>query len=222
MTKCKQCNVTISDNTGVCPLCSCAVSAGDGSRLNDYPDVWLKTRRLKYVCNIILAAVLAACGVLVICNIAFYSGSWWSVIPVAALVYVYFVFRLLTVSRKGYRIKVFVPLVMAGLLMLIIDVETGFYRWSLNYVLPAEILLADIITLILMLTNLKNWQSYIVIEIAAAAAALGMLVLWLAGVVTAPVVSVIAFGVSVLMAAAAVIIGERSARSELRRRFHIR
>ncbi|MBP3384385.1 MAG: zinc ribbon domain-containing protein [Firmicutes bacterium] len=222
MTKCKQCNVIISDDISVCPLCRCAVESGDSIRLNEYPDVRLATRRMKHVCNIILLAVLAASAVLIICNIAFYSGSWWSVIPVAALLYVCFVFRLLTVSSKGYRIKVFLPMILAGLLMLIIDMETGFYRWSLNYVFPAEILLADVIILILMLTNLKNWQSYIIMEIAVTAAAAAMLVLWAAGLVTSPVISIIALGVSALMTAAAVIIGDRTARSEIKRRFHIR
>lgn len=222
MTKCKQCNVTISDNTMVCPLCSCAVEATDGGRLNDYPDVRLQAHRLKHVCNIILLAVLVANAALITCNVVFYSGSWWSVIPVGATLYAYFVFRLLATSNKGYRIKVFVPLILAGLLMVIIDTETGFYRWSLNYVIPAGILVADIIILILMLTNLKNWQSYIIMEIAATAAAAGMLVLCPAGIVTSPVVSIIAFGVSALLTAAAVIIGDRAAQSEIKRRFHIR
>lgn len=222
MTKCKQCNVTILDNAAVCPLCSCAVEASEGVRINAYPDVRMATRKLKHACNIILAAVLAASAVLIICNAALYNGSWWSVIPVSALVYTYLVFRLISISNKGYRIKVFVPLVMAAVMFLIIDTETGFYRWSINYVMPAEILAADIIIFILMLTNLKNWQSYIVMEIGALAAAAVMLILWAAGIVTAPVVSIIAFGVSAVMTLAAIIIGDRTAKSELKRRFHIR
>lgn len=222
MTKCRQCNVTILDDSAVCPLCRCAVEVSQGTHINEYPDVRMATRKLKHACNIILAAVLAASAVLIICNAAFYNGSWWCVIPVSALVYTYLVFRLISISNRGYRIKVFVPLFLAAVMFLIIDTETGFYRWSLNYVIPAEILAADIIILILMLTNLKNWQSYIVMEIAALAAAAVMLVLWAAGAVTSPVVSIIAFGVSALMAMAAVVIGDRKAKSELKRRFHIR
>ena len=150
------------------------------------------------------------------------AGSWWSLIPIAAMAYAYAVFRLVFVSRKGYRWKTFTPLILAMVLLIIIDVETGFYGWSLNYVFPSGILLTDLIIIMLMLTNLKNWQSYMIMQICMIAASLVPVALWISGIITAPVLTLIAVVVSVLLFLGAVIIGGRTAQGELKRRFHIR
>lgn len=232
MTKCKQCNVTISDNTGICPLCRCVVDNPGDTLYSDriygrdesdaYPAIWLKERKLKYVCNIIFFAILAISITLLIFNYAFFNGWWWSVIPVAAMAYAYLVFRLIVISQKGYRCKVLLPLLFTVLLALIIDIETGFYRWSLNFVLPGSILLVDLVIIILMLTNLKSWHSYIIMQIGMVAASIVPLLLWLLDLINMPSLSIITIGVSALLFLGTVIIGDRAARSELRRRFHIR
>ena len=241
MAKCKQCNVTISDDTRVCPLCQCVVevdepaAAAPGPKkgkvrqpesemhcINEYPDVWFKYHRAKHLSNLILVAVLTAGVVLAVVNFVFSRETWWCLLPIAAMAYAYVVFRLLFVSRKGYRWKVFAPLVLALLLLLVIDIETGFYGWSMNYVFPAGILVTDLIILILMLTNRRNWQSYMIMQIVMMVVSLIPMVLWATGIVTSPLLSVIALGISVFMFLGALIIGDRTARSELKRRFHIR
>ena len=235
MAKCRQCNVTISDNTTVCPLCQCVLEVDRGPAaagrkapvqrqhpLNEYPDVWLKQQRIKHLCNLILVGVLAASAVLAVVNFAFSRDSWWSLIPIAAMGYVYMAFRVIFVSKRGYRWKTFIPLILGLLLLLIIDLETGFYGWSLNYVFPAGILVTDMIIVILMLTNLKNWQSYIVMEIVTMAVSLIPMALWIAGIITNPLLSVIALVVTASLFVAALILGDRTARGELKRRFHIR
>lgn len=255
MAKCRQCNVTISDDTTVCPLCRCVVeaepggcedmtAAGNGNfadaqahaaagnesgalgdyasgRINEYPDVWLKQRRIKRVSNLILLAVLAASAVLATLNIVF-SDRWWCLIPIAAMVYGYVVFRMLFVSRKGYRWKTFFPMGLALGLILIIDLDTGFYGWSLNYVFPAGILVTDLIIVILMLTNIRNWQSYMIMQIIMIAVSCVPAAMWMAGIITSPLLSLIALGISVFMFLGALILGDRTARGEMRRRFHIR
>lgn len=250
MAKCRQCNVTILDDVPVCPLCQCVVGAdphacgpqagggpdsvmGNGifatdhrtnaqTRINEYPDVWVRERRLKHISNIAFFVVLAASAALAAVNFMMPAGSWWSLIPIAAMAYAYAVFRLVFVSRKGYRWKTFTPLILAMVLLIIIDVETGFYGWSLNYVFPSGILLTDLIIIMLMLTNLKNWQSYMIMQICMIAASLVPVALWISGIITAPVLTLIAVVVSVLLFLGAVIIGGRTAQGELKRRFHIR
>ncbi len=224
MTKCRQCNVTISDNTTVCPLCHCVVDAEADPirRIGEYPAIWLKQRKLKHVSNILLVAVLTASAILLLCNYIFFQKYWWCVIPIAAIAYAYLVFQLVVVSQKGYRTKVLIPLILAILLIILIDLETGFYRWSLNFVLPGGILLVDLIIVILMLTNMKNWQSYIIMQLGMVVASLVPLALLITGPITMPILCIITFGVSLLLFLGTVIIGDRTARSELKRRFHIR
>lgn len=241
MAKCRQCNVTILDDAPVCPLCQCVVGteahadnvvesdvlvnghhAATQSRINEYPDVWIRECRIKHISNIAFFVVLAASVALAAVNFMLPGSSWWSLIPIAAMAYGYAVFRLVFVSRKGYRWKTFMPLILALVLLIIIDVETGFYGWSVNYVFPSGILLTDLIIVMLMLTNLKNWQSYMIMQICMIVASLVPVALWISGIITAPVLTLIAVVVSALLFLGAVIIGGRTAQGELKRRFHIR
>ncbi len=223
MAKCLQCNITISDDTMICPLCDCVVEgAYETERMTEYPQVRSKQRKMQLVSNLILSAVLISGVILIGLNLAFHGNELWCLIPVAAMVYAYLSFKMIFVSRKGYRAKVFVPIILALGLLLIIDIGTGFYRWSLNYVLPSAILVTDIIILILMLTNFRNRYSYMIMQIAVMAVCIIPMALWIVDIISAPVLALIAAGVSVSMFMGTLIIGGRTAKQELKIRFHIR
>ena len=98
---------------------------------------------------------------------------------------------------------------------------TGFSRWSLNYVFPAVIFGIDLLVVILMFVNYRNWQSYMSWQIFMIA--LGLLAMLFAhwGWITRPTVSFWALMVSVLLFLATLILGGKRARTELKRRFHI-
>jgi hypothetical protein len=59
-------------------------------------------------------------------------------------------------------------------------------------------------------------------EIVTLAVSLIPMALWIMGMITSPLLSVIALTVSVSLFAAALILGDRTARGEMKRRFHIR
>lgn len=223
MTRCRQCNITILDETNVCPLCRCAVEQDNQiSRINEYPEVRLRQKKVKLISDMILVTVLATSIMLICLNLAFYKGNVWCSIPVAAMVYTYLSFRMIFVSRKGYRTKVFVPMALALLLVLIIDIQTGFYGWSIDYVLPSAILVADIIILMLMLTNFRNRYSYMIMQIIVMAFCFIPLTLWITDNISAPFLTLIATGVSALIFMATLMIGGRAAKRELKIRFHIK
>jgi len=223
MVRCRQCNITILDDTEVCPLCRCAVERdAETDRINEYPEVMIKQRKVKLMADLILVAVLAAAMVLMGLNAALYEGSLWCLIPIAAMAYVYLAFRMIFVSRKGYRSKVFIPMVLALGLLLIIDIETGFYGWSLDYILPSVILVADMIILMLMLTNMKNWSSYMIMQLTVLLACMIPLFLWFTGLIGSPVLTLITVAISVSMFLGMLIIGGNTAKQELKIRFHIR
>ena len=227
MIKCRRCDVMILEDTKVCPLCRCAVEETSDAekttvRINEYPEVRIRQRKITQVSKLLLVILLTLSAVLVIIDLAVPSSSWWCLIPIAAMTSLYAAFRMIFVSRRGYRWKVFMPMIVALILLIIIDAETGFYGWSLSYVLPSIILIADFIILMLMVTNLRNWQSYMIMQIAAIASCLIPAALWITGIIESPLMVMIAAGVSVLMFAGTLIIGGNTAKRELKRRFHIR
>lgn len=221
MAKCKQCNITIRDDTQVCPLCRCVAEPEDHG-ITTYPNVRMTQRRLKHLSNICLFCLLLASALLAVLNYEFYNGTLWCLIPIAAMCYGYLVLRYAILSQHGYRSKIGV-LVFCGIaLVIIIDSVTGFHRWSVNYIFPSGLMLADLIILLLMLINIRAWQSYIILQLAMILLSLTPLVLWRLGVITSPLLSFIALGISFFLFLGTVIIGDRRARVELKRRFHIR
>ena len=125
-------------------------------------------------------------------------------------------------DNAGYRSK-FLTLTFLGVLyVILIDCVIGYHGWSVNFVLPGGLLLVDLFILVLMFVNRRNWQSYLMLEISNIfLSAVPLLLIWF-GIVTETFISGFAFAVSVLLFLGTVIIGDRRARSELRRRFHVR
>lgn len=222
MGRCRQCHVEILDSAQVCPLCK-SVIEWEEREGNAYPDIRLRTKKLNLAVRILLFAFILAEVALAYANWKYFSGIWWCVITGAGFAYLYIMARLAVINgNAGYRSK-FLILTFAGILyVILIDCVIGYQGWSVNFVLPGGLLFVDLFILVIMFLNLRNWQSYIMLEIFMIFLSMVPLVLIWAGIVTETFVSGLAFAVSLLLFSGTLIIGDRRARSELRRRFHVR
>lgn len=220
MTKCNQCGVLIRDNSPVCPLCHCVV-AEDAHAKDVYPDIRFYVRRLKRLCNVWLFILLMCSAVLLFLNYSFYHGLLWSLIPVGGMCYCYLMLRYVMLGRQGHRSKLMVVSLFTVLLVILIDWVTGFHRWSLNYVFPGCMLVVDGLIVLMMLLNKRNWQSYITLQLGMICLSLASLLLWRFHIITVPLLCSIALAASLFLFLGTLIIGDRPARTELRRRFHI-
>ncbi len=221
MGKCIQCGVKIKDETNVCPLCQCVLEEGDDVQ-DTYPDVRLKTRKIMLAGRIYLFVAILTSAMLFIVNHEMYHGFWWSIIAVASIAYSYLVFRYAIVHDAGYKSKMIVLTIFGILTVILVDFVTGYHGWSVNYVIPSGIMFLDLGILLLMIINFRNWQSYLLFQLAMIVCSIVPLIFWRFGIVTRPRVSLIAFGVSVCLFLGTLIIGDRRARLELKRRFHVR
>lgn len=216
------CKVEIEDKTQVCPLCKCVLEPGNIGE-STYPDVRLITRKLSLVVRIYLFVALALEVILIWVNRAHYEGIWWSAISGAGLAYLYFILRFAILNRNvGYRAKM-LALAAAGILYLVlIDDVLGYRGWSVNYGLPIGIIVMDVCILVLMVVNRRNWQSYLMFQLIVIAAGLMPILLIALDIISHPFLSHLAFLTSLFLFLGTVIIGDRKARVELKRRFHVR
>jgi hypothetical protein len=111
--------------------------------------------------------------------------------------------------------------ILAAVMLLGIDYLTGYRGWSLDYVVPAGILVLDATLLILTLANRRNWQSYMMPQLFTILLALIPVLLRRLGVIHSRYMVWIALMASVLLFAGTLILGDQRARTELKRRFHI-
>ena len=221
MSRCKQCNVEILDETERCPLCH-SVLEKTVEVENMYPNVRTMTRRLALLSRIYLFVAILVEALLIYLNVLSDSEMFWSAIPGLAMLYGYLVLRYAILGKSGYKGKIIVLTRIAILMVVAIDFVVGYRGWSVNYALPSAILLVDAGILILMCINRRNWQSYMMWQIFMILCSVVPLVLYAVGIVTAPLLALLAFAFSTALFLGTLIIGDRRARTELRRRFHVR
>lgn len=221
MSRCTQCNVEVLDETERCPLCNSVLEQTVDVE-NMYPNVRLMARRMMLISRIYLFCAILAEALLVYINVIMESQTWWSLIPGLTLLYLYMLLRYAILGKSGYISKTIVLTVIAILIVVAIDFVVGYRGWSVNYAVPAAILLVDAGILVLMICNRRNWQSYLMWQLFMMICSIVPVILSLAGIVTVPLFAIIAMAASVFLFLGTVIIGDRRARVELKRRFHIR
>lgn len=220
MSRCIQCNIEVLDEAQHCPLCQSALEHTIEVE-NMYPDIRMRTRKLVMISRIYLFLVIVAEIVLV--NVSFFF-DWSSIVYLIngmAFFYGYMVIRYAILGKSGYIAKTVVLTALALAMLVAADFVVGYNGWSVNYVLPSGILLIDAGVILMMVINRKNWQSYMMLEIFMVLCGGVMLLLYLFDIVTSPLMSAVAFNVSVILFLGTIIIGGRRARVELKRRFHI-
>lgn len=235
MKRCRNCHVTILDSTLVCPLCHSVLEGvkmppeqpyGEeetkrSERPGMYPDVKAAARKLNFVVQLytFLAIVIEA-GLIVI-NYMTFRHIWWSAISGVAILYFYITLRYSIQKNSGYLRIILTQIICGALLAIVVDWIIGYRGWAVNFVVPSAILLIDLAVGILMLVNQTNWQSYILLQLLTVIFSITVLILWKTGVIVYPVVAFIAAAVSFVMFAGTLIFGDRRAKNELKRRFHV-
>lgn len=220
MSRCRQCNIEVLDETARCPLCNTVLDETVEME-NMYPDIRLKTRKLVLFSRIYLfLAVVIEMVLIDICMLSDVQSLVY-IISGLVLLFGYIVIKYAILGTSGYMAKTVVLTVIAVIMLVAIDFFVGYNGWSVNYVLPSGILLIDAGILALMVINRKNWQSYLMIQIFMVICSVVVVILNVFHIVTKPVVSVMAMNTSVTLLLGTVIIGGRRARVELKRRFHI-
>ena len=220
MSRCRQCNIEVLDETERCPLCNTVLESTIEVE-NMYPDIRVKSRKLVFFSRIYL--FLAAAVEIVLFNICILSDVQWLVFIISGLVLLfgYIVIKYAILGTSGYIVKTVVLTAIAVIMFVAIDFFAGYNGWSVNYVFPSGILLIDVVIVILMVINRKNWQSYLMLQIFMVLCGVAAVVLSAIGIITHPLVSIVALDASTILLLGTMIIGGRRARVELRRRFHI-
>ncbi|MCD8232152.1 MAG: DUF6320 domain-containing protein [Clostridiales bacterium] len=224
MSKCWNCGVQLRDPVPVCPLCKCIVEREEGDDLRQiypYPYAERGIKKMQLALNIYLFTAIAAELILGIIHFVKGGPSGWLILIAAFLVYGYITLKVSIQMHTGHQLKIILQSLLGVAVLFVIDLENGFNGWSLNYVLPAAFVLTDVVVIILMCVNNRNWQSYIPLQIFNIACCVIPFVLYYLQFVTNLIVPVAAMVTAVLTFAGTLIVGGKRARDELYRRFHV-
>jgi uncharacterized membrane protein len=98
---------------------------------------------------------------------------------------------------------------------------TGLHGWSVDYAIPCVVLFEVAAILLMLLVNRMNWQCYFMYQIAVTFLSFVPLVFLRIGWTKHPLLTVISVVISVSALVLTILLGDRSVKRELRRRFHV-
>ena len=221
MSRCKKCNIELLDDTDKCPLCHPVLEKDANPGKNMYPNARNTAKKYRFASNLLLFASIMTETVLVYINCLVDTHFWWSFIVGLVLIYGNVIVRLAIVGKSDYRFKILSLTFMAVVFLVGIDFLTGYRGWSVNYILPAGIMVIDLGVLLLMAINRRNWQSYMMIQLLMILLSIVPVVLLALQVIHFPYLAIGAMGLSLFIFLGTLILGDQRARTELKRRFHV-
>ena len=189
--------------------------------LGMYPQIRYDRKRLKKLVTIFYGLLFFVGAVLGLINYAAYSGSLWSVIAIGLMAYTALTVEYSILRHANLASKILLQTVAAQVLLVALDHSTGYNGWSVNYGIPSTILFADLSIVFLILVNRMNWQSYFMYQIAVTVFSFIPLILWGTGLLTRPSLALITVVVTVIILVVTIVRGDRSVKTELKRRFHV-
>ncbi len=221
MAYCKHCELEISDNTKICPFCQNVLKNQEEKGEDWYPDIRMKKKTYRFILQIFFFLSIVVCACMIMINWIYYPEVLWSVLPTGITCYSWFAIRYCIFNNVNAGAKIMIEMLLTQVLLVFIDWWIGYTGWSLNYALPALILIADGAILILMVVNFMNWQSYLLYQIQLLLLSLLPGILYLEQFIVKPIPTFLAMGISLIILLGTMIFGNTEAKDELLRRFHI-
>lgn len=222
MNRCKRCQVTIVDNTCVCPLCEHVLTREGKEQEDTYPDVGVKTKWYRRMISVTIYCLIVGGAFLCVLDYYLDKKFTWSLIAGVSILYTIFTLHYSFNNQKDSHIrKIYWQTFLAMGLLGILDVITGMKGWSVLYGLPCIVILLDVVLVTCMLINFHIWQSYLLVQLFAVITSVVLLILYFTGVTKNPILPWTAFGVSATIFSFCFFIGNRTAKNELKKRFYI-
>lgn len=222
MAKCLKCNINITDNSMICPLCQHILEPVPGEVLkNTYPNIEQQRKKMIVALRIYAFVAIVAELLLTIINLHFFNGIYWCIITGVALLYAYLTIWFSFHKNADYRIKLLFQACSGIILLIAVDFVYSFRGWSVYASLPIIILALDALTFILMIINRKNYESFLWLMLISIALSVIPIIFYRLGYTHPLNLTFTALGVSVIEFLGTFIIGGQKARIELQRRFHV-
>lgn len=186
-----------------------------------YPEIKYDVDKIKRLMNIFYVILAGLAAILGVVNYATYTGFMWSGIAIAAIIYTIFTIKYSILRHANLGAKILLQTIGAQIFIVLADTFTGYDGWSVNYAVPSTILFADLAVMFLIIVNRLNWQSYLMYQITITVFSFIPIILWAAKLITNPVMAIITMIISVLILTIIILMGDRSVKNELIRRFHL-
>ena len=223
MKACDNCHVTIPGQREFCPLCGNPLeeSPKTGAPLNLYPDLSGRERQYNLIYRLLLFLSLLGAGLSVLINLLVPSKFLWCLIVLAALLYLWLSVPPLLRRGFNYSRRIMFQVLFTCVLMVALDIIIGYTGWSVDYVVPG-LLSAGIGAIgVMVVFNRTNWAQYVLYQVQMGIFGFIPLLLYLLGLSNSLIMVLITASLALASLLVTIVLGDRSIKSEFKRRFHL-
>ena len=220
MRICEKCLVSVKGNFAKCPLCQ-YILVGEGQSENVFPFIPLMKHKHSFLYKMVQLCSAAAVIAAVIVNLMLPQRGFWSLFVIAGVVCMWI--SLIIAVRKRHNIlkNLAYQVNIISALSILWDVFTGWYGWSVDFVIPiafASVIAATTILARVLKMQASDYMIYMCLLILY-----GIIPAVFIGIGLSTVIfpSLICVAASLLSLAALLIFEGRNMMSELRRRLHL-
>ncbi len=162
MNQCTNCNVWIED--GTCPLCLQYMPEEMLDRkVNRYPIYQPTNQRVRNAfflrLMIFISVVILSASLLI--NIFLTPQFFWVYYVAAAIFYLLVAINHTIISSAHMGAKIVYQVISLTGLVIVIDILSGFWRWSVNFIVPFLIITATLVTTIIIVKKRMHWNEYV-------------------------------------------------------------
>lgn len=220
---CKSCNVTVHGQHSACPLCGRRLEGEPSASYTAYPIYsYPKGKKGFTIRNILLFLTIVACAVSLYINLFTLDDfvEFWAGTVTCSLLSCWMLANTIYSDRMSVGKKMLAAYGIVFILVFIIDLFSGFHKWSCTYVIPFMTGALTISYTGLALSGKKRYRDYLGYLIANFFISFVPLLLFLFGFSTRIWTSALSVFCSLITSIGLFIFSDERFKSELKKRFH--
>lgn len=219
MKTCYKCNVKINTNVEECPLCHNILEEKNKGE-NIFPTIESKYQLREILEKILKFLAISSVFISIFLNYVISKEISWSLFVVAGITSFFITLNITLKTRKNFMKLLFAEFNIILFSSILWDIFTGFYKWSLNYVLPLTCI-SYIVAIFIMRIFFKYYiKDYVFYIVTSCLIGLSPIILLIFNVLTVRWISYISVCISIFVIALMYVFNKKSLQKELERRLH--
>ncbi len=181
----------------------------------------INANKSEIITKIMLAISLAIAVILTIINKLTTPNVPWAALANCGIIYIWVIVVYSIHRNVNIAGHVLVQTIAVSLLTIFIDYRIGFRGWSLSLAIPIILIVANTAMLILTIFSYKKYLRYAIYQFFILIFSILPAILIGERIVTQPVMSFIAIGISILNLIITIILSAKDLKEAIKRKFHI-
>ena len=181
----------------------------------------LSSKSSNLLVKVLMLVSIIVAIILVIINKLTTPDIHWAALANGGIIYVWVIVKYSIHRNVNIAGHVLIQTIAVSILTVFIDYKLGFKGWSLSLAIPIILIVANTAMLILTIVSYKKYLRYAIYQLFILIFSVLPAILIGERVVTKPIMSIIAIGISILNLVITIILSAKDLGEAIKRKFHM-